>query len=133
MSSSYIQVVPIRIEGKRPLRLSLMERQIVRERIALHKRAQFTLKDEGRSWEKCTILNLNQNLRGMGIRFHTRKEIKVNSIVIIDLSTSGEVESLSAVGIVRWVTKVESDLMGGIELIGNSNKLRRLLPDVPFP
>ena len=49
--------------------------------------------------------------------------MKVNSIVIIDLSNFGEGESFSMVGIVRWVNKVEDDLIGGIELIGNINKL----------
>ena len=109
-----------------------MERVDVVQRVALQKRAKFTLKDEGSGWGECTLLNLNQNLQGGGIQFHTQKDIKVNSIVIIDLTTPGEVESLSIIGIVRWVKKVESDLMGGIELIGNTNKLRRILPEVSF-
>ena len=106
-----------------------MDSENLRERIELRKRARFTLKDEERGWENCTLLNLNQNLKGVGIRFHTLKDIKVNSIVIIDLSNSGDGESFSMVGIVRWVNKVEDDLMGGMELIGNINKLRRILPE----
>jgi len=108
----------------------LMDSENLRERIALQKRARFTLKDEERAWESCTLLNINQNLKGVGIRFHTVKDIKVNAIVIIDLSNSGEGESFSMVGIVRWVNKVKDDLIGGIELIGNINKLRRILPEV---
>lgn len=109
-----------------------MEREDVGQRITLQKRAKFTLKDEERGWEKCTLLNLNQNLQGVGIQFHTQKDIKVNSIVIIDLSTASEVESLSIIGIVRWIQKMESDMLGGVELIGNINKLRRILPEVSF-
>ena len=117
------------INGKRVLGFYLMDSENLRERIELQKRARFTLKDEERAWENCTLLNLNQNLKGVGIRFHTLKDIKINSIVIIDLSNSGEGESFSMVGIVRWVNKVEDDLIGGIELIGNINKLRRILPE----
>jgi hypothetical protein len=109
-----------------------MDSENLRERIELQKRAKFTLKDEERGWENCTLLNLNQNLKGLGIRFHTLKDIKVNSIVIIDLSHAAEGESFSIVGIVRWIYKVEDDLMGGIELIGNINKLRKILPEVSF-
>ena len=103
-----------------------MEKKDVKQRIELQKRAKFTLKDEERGWEACTILNLNQNLQGVGIQFHTQKEIKVNSIVIIDLSTDGEVESLSIIGIIRWIKNVEGDLIGGIELIGDINKFPRI-------
>ena len=109
-----------------------MDSENLRERIVLRKRAKFTLKDEERGWENCTLLNLNQNLKGVGIRFHTVKDIKVNAIVIIDLSHAGEGESFSIVGIVRWIDKVEDDLIGGIELIGNINKLRKILPEVSF-
>ena len=107
-----------------------MNRENTGQRIALQKRAKFTLKDHKRGWEDCTLLNLNQNLQGVGIRFHTAQDIKVNSIVIIDLSDEGKDESLSAIGIVRWIKKGEDDLTGGIELIGNINKLERILPEV---
>ena len=107
-----------------------MNREITVQRIALQKRAKFILKDQKRGWGDCTLLNLNQNLQGVGIRFHTAQDIKVNSIVIIDLSDEGKDESLSVIGIVRWIKKGEDDLTGGIELIGNINKLGRILPEV---
>ena len=107
-----------------------MNREKVGQRIEMHRRAKFTLKDEKRGWEGCTLLNLNQNLRGVGIRFHTTKDIKVNEIVIIDLSDEGKNGSLNIVGIVRWIKQGEDDLTGGIELIGNSNKLERFLTEL---
>ena len=107
-----------------------MNREYQGQRIAIQREAKFTLKDEKRRWEACTLMNLNQNLQGVGVRFHTTQDIKVNSIVIIDLSTEGGDEPLSAIGIVRWIKKGEDYLTGGIELIGNINKLGRILPEV---
>ena len=107
-----------------------MNRENEGQRIEIHTRAKFTLKDEKRGWEDCIILNLNQNLQGMGIRFHTTQDIKVNSIVIIDFSDEGKNDSLSIVGLVRWIKKDEDYLTGGIELIGNIEKLKRVLPKV---
>jgi hypothetical protein len=107
-----------------------MNREKVGQRIEIHKRAKFNLKDDKRGWDDCTLLNLNSNLKGMGIRFHTTKDIKVNEIVIIDLSEEGKNNSLSIVGIVRWIQQGEDDLTGGIELIGNINKLERFLAEL---
>jgi len=121
--------MPIKKETK-GIRGFFMNREITVQRIALQKRAKFILKDQKRGWGDCTLLNLNQNLQGVGIRFHTAQDIKVNSIVIIDLSDEGKDESLSVIGIVRWIKKGEDDLTGGIELIGNINKLGRILPEV---
>ena len=105
-----------------------MNRKNEGQRIEIQKRAKFTLKDEKRGWEDCTLLNLNQNLHGVGIRFHTTQDIEVNSIVIIDVSAKGE--SLSIAGIVRWINKGEDNLTGGIELIGNINKLEKIMPEL---
>ena len=128
-----MQIVPIRKEARRPLGFPLMERENVVQRIVLRKRAKFTLKDEERGWEACTLININQNLQGVGVQFHTQRDIKVNSIVIIDLTTGDEVESMSIIGIVRWIKKEEIDLVGGMELIGNINKLRKILPGLSSP
>ena len=97
-------------------------------RIELEYKAQFTLKEENGSLEKCTIININRNLKGVGIRFHTCKEIKINSIVIIDLLTTGESGPVCITGILRWIRQTGSDFIGGVELIGNTNKLKSLLP-----
>jgi hypothetical protein len=97
-------------------------------RVELQYRAQFTLKEGNRGLEECTLINVNKNLKGIGIRFHTSKEIKINSIIIIDLLTTGELGPVCITGILRWIRQAENDFIGGIELIGNTNKLKRLLP-----
>ena len=97
-------------------------------RIELQYRAQFTLKEESRGLEECTLININRNLKGVGVRFHTCKEIKINSIIIIDLLTTGELGPVCITGILRWIRETGNDFIGGVELIGNTNKLKCLLP-----
>jgi hypothetical protein len=107
-----------------------MKRENKGQRIEIQKRAKFTLKDEKRGWEQCVLQNLNQNLQGLGIRFFTTQDIKVNAIVIVHVPDEFENQALSIAGIVRWIKKEENDMTGGIELIGNTDKLKKFLPQV---
>ena len=97
-------------------------------RVELQHRAQFTLKEGNRGLEECTLINVNKNLKGIGIRFHTSKEIKINSIIIIDLLATGELGPICITGILRWIEQTGNNFVGGMELIGNTNKLKRFLP-----
>ena len=42
---------------------------------------------------------MNNNLKGVGVKFHTREDIKVNSIVIIDLLIPNELRPVYVKGI----------------------------------
>ena len=97
-------------------------------RVELQHRAQFTLREGNRGLEECTLINVNKDLKGIGIRFHTCKEIKINSIIIVDLLTTAVLGPVCITGILRWIRQTGKDFIGGIELIGNSNKLKGLLP-----
>ena len=97
-------------------------------RVELQYRAQFILKEGNRGLEECTLINVNKNLKAIGIRFHTSKEIKINSIIIIDLLTTGELGPVCITGILRWIRQAGNDFIGGMEIIGNTNKIKRLLP-----
>ena len=97
-------------------------------RIKLQHRAYFILKEGNRGWEECTLLNTNKNLKGIGIRFHTDKEIKVNSVVTIDLSANDECRPACITGIIRWIQKVGNGFVGGVELTDSTEKLKRILP-----
>jgi len=97
-------------------------------RVELQHRAQFILKEGNRGLEECTLINVNKDLKGIGIRFHTSKEIKINSIIIVDLLTTGVLGPVCITGILRWIRQTGKDFIGGIELIGNSKKLKGLLP-----
>lgn len=97
-------------------------------RIKLQYRTFFTLKEKNRGWEECTLLNINRNLKGVAIQFHTDKEIKVNSVITIDLSTSEESRPACITGIVRWVKQTQNEFTGGIELMDTNPKLKKVLP-----
>ena len=96
------------------------------KRIELQHRAQFTLKEDNRGLEECTIINVNKNLKGIGVIFHTRHSIELNSIIIIDLLIPGELGPVCVSGILRWIRQTGNDFVGGMELVGNTNKLKRL-------
>ena len=97
-------------------------------RVEIGHRAQFILKEENRGLEECTIININKNLKGIGVIFHTDKVIEVNAIIIIDLLTPGDLGPVCITGILRWIRETGNDFVGGVELIGNTNKLKSLLP-----
>ena len=92
-------------------------------RIPVKLSAKFTLKEGKKGWENCTIININRNLKGMGVIFHTREEIPVHSIVIIDLLTDGTHGPIYVTGVVRWTEDRKSDFVGGIALIGDIEKV----------
>jgi hypothetical protein len=94
-------------------------------RISLKHQAKFTLKEGKRGWEDCTIININRNLQGMGIVFHTQEKIPVHSIVIIDLLTNGKYGPIYVTGVVRWTEKRKSDFIGGLALIGDIQKIAK--------
>ena len=59
----------------------------------------------------------------MGIIFHTREEIPVTAIVIIDLLADGKNGPICITGVVRWIEDTKSDFVGGLELIGDIEKV----------
>ena len=96
-------------------------------RIELQHRARFTIQEENGHWENCTLININQNLNGVGVRFHTRKAITSGATITIDVMTSETSEPLCITGVVKWVKQRENDCVGGIELTGTTDTLKRLL------
>jgi len=56
----------------------------------------------------------------MGIIFHTDEDISVGAIICIEVFSAQFSEPISVRGILRWVDRMEIDIIGGIELI---NKL----------
>ncbi len=92
-------------------------------RVLLKHQAKYTLKEGKKGWEDCTIININKNLKGMGIIFHTREKIPVPAIVIIDLLTDGKNGPLCITGAVRWIEDKKSYFVGGLELMGDIEKV----------
>ena len=92
-------------------------------RVTLQRQAKFTLEKSDRGWEDCTIINVNNNLKGIGIKFHACENIKVNSIVIIDLLVPDELVPVHVKGIVRWIERKKDYFIGGVELKGKNKKM----------
>src|SRR5210317_2654057 len=96
-------------------------------RIELQHRTYFTLREKNRGWEACTLININKNRKGIGIRFHTDQEIRENATVTIDLSAPGACRPVCYRGIIRWIRKTEEGFIGGIELTRSTDKLKSVL------
>ena len=96
-------------------------------RVGVQHRTYFTLKEGKRGWEECTLININKNYKGVGILFHTDKEIRVNTVVTIDLSAADECRPSCITGIVRWIKKTGNDFVGGMELKSGINRLEKVL------
>ena len=96
-------------------------------RIKLQHRARFTIKEENGHWENCTLININQILNGVGVRFHRSKAITSGKTITIDVMPSETSGSLCITGVVKWVKQRENDCVGGIELTGPTDNLKRLL------
>jgi hypothetical protein len=97
-------------------------------RINLQHKTYFSLEERNRVWEQCTIININKNLKGIAVQFHTDREIRVNAIVTIDLSTPEECRPACIKGVIRWIKQTERGFTGGIELTNGNSKLKRVLP-----
>jgi hypothetical protein len=96
-------------------------------RIKLHHPARFSIDENKMDWAPCTIININKNLDGIGIEFHDQKDVKVGSIVILDLLVPGELMPICCKGILRWINQKENGYVGGIKLIEKNDNVRKLI------
>ena len=53
----------------------------------------------------------------MGIIFHTDEEIHVGTIIFVEVPIPQSLELIKVKGILKWVDRMEFDIIGGIELI----------------
>jgi len=81
------------------------------------------LEDGTRNWVKCTIVNIS--LKGAGIEFCTKDEIKAGSAILLSIIVPSEKEPLMKQGELRWVKQRENDFIAGIEL-------RKMLDETTF-
>jgi len=76
-------------------------------------KAQYYIKERNKEWEECTIIDVSR--KGMGIVFLIRKEIEVNSTVLLEITLLTELEPIYIVGILKWIKQEDHDFIGGIE------------------
>ena len=77
-------------------------------------KAQYITSESTRGSQECTVINAS--LKGIGVIFHTRDTITVDSTIIMEIPVRGKASPYSIKGKVKWVQKREADSIGGIEL-----------------
>ena len=78
-------------------------------------KARYFVKEEERSWEDCTIINISR--KGMSIKFLARGKINVDSIIHLEVFVPTEIEPIIVEGVLKWFEQLkEGNSIGGIEL-----------------
>ena len=92
------------------------------KRFPTQREAQYCF--DGNTWDGqvCTIVNVSR--RGMGIIFHTDEEMRVGAIIRVEVPCTQSSESISVRGTMKWVDRMEFDIIGGIELINELSDLQ---------
>ena len=85
------------------------------KRYPTHREARYFLEDTTKDGQVCSIVNVSR--KGMGIIFHTDEEILVGAIIRVEVPITQSSESISVRGTVRWVDRMEIDIIGGLELM----------------
>jgi hypothetical protein len=77
-------------------------------------KAKYFLKEGKTRWRECTINKVSR--KGIGITFHTDKELRFGSTLHLKIFISQELEYFTVKGILKWLTQKENNFIGGIEL-----------------
>ena len=85
------------------------------KRYPTQREARYFLQNTIADGQVCTIVNVSR--KGMGIIFHTDEEISVGTIIEIEVPITKPLESISVRGTLRWVDRMEIDIIGGLELM----------------
>jgi len=78
-------------------------------------KAQYFSREEKGSREQCGISNVSR--KGVGLKLHTGKKIKLASIIHLEMHVAIKSEPIEAKGILKWIEKEGNGFIGGIELI----------------
>ena len=92
------------------------------KRYPTHREARYFFKGTTGDGQLCTIVNVSR--KGMGIIFHTDEEMRVGAIIRVEVPCTQSSESISVRGTVKWVDRMEFDIIGGIELITELSDLQ---------
>ena len=85
---------------------------------------------QGTIWngQVCTIVNVSR--KGMGIIFHTDEDMPSGTVIHVEVPMKHSSETISVQGILKWIDRMEFDIIGGIELLHELSdlELSRLEP-----
>ena len=85
------------------------------ERYPTQREARYYLDSTKKSGEKCSIVNICR--KGMGIIFHTDVEIDVGANIWVEIPIAGPSKSISVIGILKWLDRMDVDIIGGVDLM----------------
>jgi len=74
-------------------------------------KAKYFVKEGKKSWKECTINKVSR--KGIGITFHTDKELRFGSTLHLKIFISQELEYFTVTGTLKWLTKKENNFMVG--------------------
>lgn len=83
-------------------------------RYPIRREAFYCLQERMSEKRECTIINISR--KGMGVVFHSNADIVSGMPIRIEIPVATALESITVNGMVRWVDKVETNYVGGIEL-----------------
>ena len=89
------------------------------KRYPTQREAHYFLKGTEGTGEACTIVNICR--KGMGIIFHTDVEIDVGTIIRVAVPVAGASKPIEVSGTLKWLDKMEFDIIGGIDLMYELN------------
>jgi len=92
------------------------------KRYPTQREARYFLENTIADGQVCTIVNVSR--KGMGIIFHTDEEIRVGTIIEIEVPITKPLESIIVRGTLRWFDRMEIDMIGGIELINDLSDIQ---------
>lgn len=84
------------------------------KRYPTQREAFYSLQDRITGKQGCTIFNVSR--KGMGIVFHTTDPISIGEAIRLEIPVATALEWISVSGMVKWLDRVDSDVIGGIEL-----------------
>ena len=66
-------------------------------------KAQYFLREGKSSREQCVVFNISR--KGVGLKFHTGKKIKIASIIHLEMYVARKSEPIEVKGILKWIEK----------------------------
>ena len=84
------------------------------KRYPTQREAFYCLQERMTEKQGCTIFNVSR--KGMGIAFHTTDPISIGEPIRLEIPVATALECISVSGMVKWLDRVEFDVIGGIEL-----------------
>ena len=92
------------------------------KRYPTHREVRYFIEGTTGDKQVCTIVNVSR--KGMGIIFHTDEEIRVGTVIGIEISIPQSSESIIVRGTLKWIDKMEFDIIGGVELLNELSTLQ---------